>query len=234
MRAASSSGAVRSRRAWLLRHAPHTRALSSAPALTLAAHVQSRTEQLHEEVLSPLNTRLLGPLERRPFAEGVPLPFVLLLGNHSSGKSSFINYVLGRDVQATGVAPTDDGFTVIAPGEEDSDRDGPSVVGDPGFGFSPLRTFGPAFMNHFSLKVRASLATSDLLLVDSPGMIDSPGASSADLDGTSERGYDFMRVTRWLAEHADVILLFFDPDKPGTTGETLECLITSLATSEHK
>jgi len=31
-----------------------------------------------------------------------------------------------------------------------------------------------------------------------------------------------------------VILLFFDPDKPGTTGETLDCLTTSLAASEHK
>ena len=30
-----------------------------------------------------------------------------------------------------------------------------------------------------------------------------------------ERGYDFLGVVRWLAEHADVVLLFFDPDKPG-------------------
>jgi hypothetical protein len=30
-----------------------------------------------------------------------------------------------------------------------------------------------------------------------------------------------MAVTRWFAEHSDVILLFFDPDKPGTTGESL-------------
>lgn len=29
-------------------------------------------------------------------------PFVLLLGNHSSGKSSFINYLMGRKVQSTG------------------------------------------------------------------------------------------------------------------------------------
>ena len=30
---------------------------------------------------------------------------------------------------------------------------------------------------------------------------------------TAERGYDFLGVTKWLAERADVILLFFDPDK---------------------
>jgi len=41
--------------------------------------------------------------------------------------------------QATGVAPTDDGFTVIKPGAEDVDRDGASFVGDPAMGFAPLR-----------------------------------------------------------------------------------------------
>ena len=227
---------------------------SSASAGRSVAHVKQVTEDVHESILAPLNTRLQGPLERRPFTEGIPLPSVLLLGNHSSGKSSFINYVLGRDVQATGVAPTDDGFTVIAPGAEDADRDGPTFIGDPGFGFAPLRVFGPSFMSHFHLKVRSNLKT-QLLLIDSPGMIDSPASyspatnswgapgsgpspppplSSAVDWSTTERGYDFLRVTQWLAEHADVILLFFDPDKPGTTGETLQCLTTSLRHQEHK
>ena len=44
--------------------------------------------------------------------------------------------------QATGVAPTDDGFTVIKPGAEDVDRDGASFVGDPAMGFAPLRRHG--------------------------------------------------------------------------------------------
>ena len=62
-----------------------------------------------------------------------------------------------------------------------------------------------------------------------------PPTSTATAErSTAERGYDFLRVTRWLAEHSDVILLFFDPDKPGTTGETLECLTTSLSGMEHK
>ena len=138
---------------------PGIRGVASSSTRSKTEHVKQVTEELHETVLAPLNARVLGPLERRPFTEGIPLPFVLLLGNHSSGKSSFINYVLGREVQATGVAPTDDGFTVIAPGAEDADRDGPSFIGDPSLGFGELRKFGPQFMSHFHLKVRSSLQT---------------------------------------------------------------------------
>lgn len=50
----------------------------------------------------------------------------------------------------------------------------------------------------------------------------------------STRGYDFEGVVRWFAERADVILLFFDPDKPGTTGETLSILTNSLPGMDHK
>ena len=49
-----------------------------------------------------------------------------------------------------------------------------------------------------------------------------------------DRGYDFEGVCRWYAERADVILLFFDPDKPGTTGETLSILTNSLVGLDHK
>lgn len=41
-------------------------------------------------------------------------------------------------------------------------------------------------------------------------------------------------MCRWYAERADVILLFFDPDKPGTTGETLSILTNSLSGLDHK
>jgi hypothetical protein len=75
------------------------------------------------------------------------------------------------------------------------------------------------------------------MIVDSPGMIDSPKAKdpfgtnrSADMD----RGYDFESVVKWYAHRADVILLFFDPDKPGTTGETLTILTNALSGMDHK
>ena len=88
--------------------------------------------RLHKSAM-PLNSSLRGPLETNS-DKTTALPFVFLVGNHSSGKSSFINYVLGRRIQTAGVAPTDDCFTVIAPGAHDIDQDGPALIGDPDMG----------------------------------------------------------------------------------------------------
>ncbi|CAB9499840.1 EH domain-containing protein 2 [Seminavis robusta] len=205
--------------------------------------------------LMPLNEKLRGPLEQQQLtADGgvegtlignnTLLPFVFLVGNHSSGKSSFINYVMGRNVQTAGVAPTDDCFTIITAGPEDQDQDGPAFIyGNPAFGFNSLSQFGPTLIHHTQLKVRKDIRTTEFMMVDSPGMIDSPASmggmlqqgnpkdSSASL---MDRGYDFPGVVRWFAERADIVLLFFDPDKPGTTGETLSILLHSLGGMDHK
>ena len=165
-------------------------------------------------------------------------PFVLLLGNHSSGKSSFVNYLLNRKIQAMGVAPTDDCFTLIAPSDcQEIDRDGNSLVGDPDLGFTELKSFGPVLVHRTQLKIRMNTAVKNFMIVDSPGMIDSPLVKDHFGSGRHaimDRGYDFEAVCRWYAERADVILLFFDPDKPGTTGETLSILTNSLAGMDHK
>lgn len=222
--------------------------------------LMQQTSQLERQVLLPLNEKVIGPLDRKNKEEKLPsLPFVFLLGNHSSGKSTFINYLLQRQVQSTGVAPTDDGFTIIAPGSEDMDQDGPALVGDPDMGFSGLRSYGPALIQRTQLKVRRDINV-NFMLVDSPGMIDSPqsrhnvnsyyavpsalrnqpeaGSDQAltyrGSSASSDRGYEFPEVVRWYAERADVILLFFDPDKPGTTGETLSILTRSLVGMDHK
>ncbi|TYZ61252.1 hypothetical protein PybrP1_001093 [[Pythium] brassicae (nom. inval.)] len=265
MAMALAGGLVR-RRAVLVRRSPLS--LSSKPLSTLAPRaiedekwltLMRRTSALEAQVLLPLNERVLGPLDRRHKEEKLPaLPFVFLLGNHSSGKSTFINYILRREVQSTGVAPTDDGFTIIAPGSADLDQDGPALVGDPDLGFSGLRAYGPALVQRTQLKVRKGI-NANFMLVDSPGMIDSPksvhansyysvppslrSASPSALPSglpyrgsgdSSDRGYEFPEVVRWYAERADVILLFFDPDKPGTTGETLSILTSSLVGMDHK
>jgi hypothetical protein len=97
---------------------------------------------------------------------------------------------------------------------------GPSFIGDPDMGFSSLRMFGPQLIHHTQLKVRSNIAIKNFMIIDSPGMIDSPVVrnspySSAGAVASIDRGYDFETVCKWYAQRADVILLFFDPDKPG-------------------
>lgn len=190
------------------------------------------------ESVQGISDRWRGPLSESTQKNTV-LPFVFLLGNHSSGKSSFVNYITGRKVQTTGVAPTDDTFTIIVPGPSDMDRDGPAFIGDPDMGFSGLKSFGPQLIHHTQLKVRSNVdGMKDFMIVDTPGMIDSPmlrdHVGGTDKKAVMDRGYDFEGVCRWYAERADVILLFFDPDKPGTTGETLQVLTNSLTGLDHK
>lgn len=41
-------------------------------------------------------------------------------------------------------------------------------------------------------------------------------------------------ILGWFAQRADIVLVFFDPDKPGTTGETMSVLLNSLSGMDHK
>mmetsp|Transcript_132987 Transcript_132987/g.425362 ORF Transcript_132987/g.425362 Transcript_132987/m.425362 type:complete len:619 (-) Transcript_132987:8-1864(-) len=200
---------------------------------------------IQEQVIVPIDVRLPG----RPFEydlHSFPFtPMVLVIGNHSSGKSTFINRLLGVSTQETGVAPTDDGFTVLERRLTDSTEDGPTVFGCPeNRPFRELQRFGQAFSGHFRRKRKAlpdeATMPFGLQIVDTPGMIDLPVMGGPiDSDNPTGntvrgRGYNFVDVVRWWAKRADLILLLFDPDKPGTTGETLEVLTKSLAGLDHK
>ncbi len=229
-----------------MRHSSFLEALGfgKQPEAPTTEQLYREVRAIYTEVLSPLNAKLFGPLEKS--SEDIPpLPIVFVLGNHSSGKSSFINHVIGRKTQETGVAPTDDGFTLIVGGTRDVDQNGPAVVGDPTLGFGGLRQHGTALINHLHLKVRQGLKLSGVMIIDSPGMIDAPqtvaaatgasgGVAAAPDARTRDRGYDFGAVVKWMAERADVVLLFQDPAKPGTTGETLHIMTTALAGADYK
>jgi len=182
--------------------------------------------RIYRDAVDPLDDRYA--FERRP-GEGEISgpPMVLLLGNHSSGKSTFINHVLGAKIQKTGLAPTDDAFTVLAFGGQEEEREGQAVAANPSLPYGGLRSFGPELLSHFRLKLRPIPLLRDVTLVDSPGMIDAATEGSG-------RGYDFAGVVRWFAERADVVLVFFDPEKPGTTGETLQVFTQSLQGIDHK
>ena len=68
--------------------------------------LERNIQTLYDEVLRPLakRTEFELPMSQKD-APGVPT--VLFLGNHSSGKSSFINYLVEADVQDLGIAGQD-------------------------------------------------------------------------------------------------------------------------------
>ncbi len=191
----------------------------------VVADIAQSVEKLYEEVIDPIAQKF--EFERAPHkSERTAQPLVLFIGNHSSGKSTFINYLLGATVQKTGVAPTDDCFTIVTFGEKEADLQGPTITTDQTMAYTQLERLGPDFVRHLRMKLRNADILKGLSLVDTPGMIDSAGGKT--------RVYDFTAAVRWFAERADVVLFFFDPEKPGTTGETLEVLKVALLDLEHK
>jgi GTPase SAR1 family protein len=194
---------------------------------------------LQDTIVRPIDVRLPGQPFQHDLLVFPFVPSVLVCGNHSAGKSTFINELLGRKMQETGVAPTDDGFTILERSVSQFDEvdDGPTLLSCPqNRTFRELQRFGQPFWGHFRRKRLAlpedSKFPHGLQVIDTPGMIDMPIQSDQQVKGG--RGYNFIEVVRWFAKRADLILLLFDPDRPGTTGESLDVLTRSLAGLDHK
>ena len=188
--------------------------------------LERNVRSIYAKTLSLLASRYHYPL---PVSDrDVPgLPRVLFLGNHSSGKSSFINHIAGIEIQKSGLAPTDDGFTLVTYGEIEETLDGQTVVTHPDLDYQDMADLGPEFLSKLQYKTYPAEVLRHLTLIDSPGMIDSAS------DG-QHRGYDFRECVQRFAESADLILFFFDPDKPGTTGEAISTFTEQLVGLEHK
>ena len=59
-----------------------------------------------------------------------------------------INHLLGRGVQRTGIAPTDDGFTVLFHGDEEQSLDGKALTTHNALPMAELAKFGPGLIEH--------------------------------------------------------------------------------------
>jgi len=191
----------------------------------LLEEIAGEVEELYCNAVDPLRETFAW--ETRPSkGEIAGPPTVLVLGNHSSGKSTFINYLLGESIQKTGLAPTDDSFTILTHGQQE-EFEGKAIVSNPDLPYAGLEHFGGEFLSHLQMKRRPCEVLREVTLVDSPGMIDSAKSESG-------RGYEFLAAVRWFAVRSDIVLFFFDPDKPGTTGESLQAFTESLHGIHHK
>jgi GTP-binding protein EngB required for normal cell division len=133
---------------------------------------------------------------------------ILLLGQYSVGKTSFIRYIIGREFPGAriGPEPTTDRFNVVMGGTEDRIIPGNALAVDPAMPFTSLTRFGTEFLNKF----QASMCKSPTL--DKVYFVDSPGVLSGEKQKLG-RAYDFTKVVEWFAQRPDMILLLFDAHK---------------------
>jgi len=135
-------------------------------------------------------------------------PMVLVLGPYSTGKSTFIKHLLGRDYPGLNIGPepTTDRFVATIYADRDQRVPGNAAVADKDLPFDELSKFGNAFLQRFEVAKLSSQVLKSICMVDSPGVL-------AGEKQRIKRGYEFEDVAKWFADRSDLVLLLFDVSK---------------------
>ncbi|XP_044052788.1 uncharacterized protein si:dkey-98f17.5 [Siniperca chuatsi] len=144
------------------------------------------------KIASSLGVRLLPPRKKI---------IVMIMGNHSAGKSSFINWYVEEHIQKAGVAIETQGFTFITSGRKRESLTGNATLHLYPH-FRPLLEFN-GVMDYLSAEISTSKQKKFSLVtfVDTPGLV----------DGDMVYPFNVNSAITWLGEQADLVFVFFDP-----------------------
>ncbi|RHY74183.1 hypothetical protein DYB30_009224, partial [Aphanomyces astaci] len=141
---------------------------------------------------------------------------IMIIGNHSAGKSSFINWYVGEDIQRTGVAIETQGFTLITSGTK---RTLAPIKGESTLMLYPHLTplskqFGKSLVENLVTHVSTSTARHFKVVdfCDTPGLV----------DGDISYPFDVNAAIVAMAAHADLIFVFLDPMGQALCSRTMQ------------
>ena len=132
----------------------------------------------------------------------------MLVGNHSAGKSSFINWYIEENIQKAKVSIETVEINIIMQGNQKEELNGFNAVKmlpflqelvDP---VKKTERF-PALLENMSLKTSTSEAKNfqNVIFIDTPGLA----------DGNLRYKFDVEASFDWFAKQSDMILVFLDP-----------------------
>merc|ERR1719161_902218 len=195
--------------------------------------VELSSEELARTVVQKLKTlylKQIKPVERASFFSDIHLapmteseiearPQVLLIGQYSTGKTSFIKWLTNIDSPFFDIRPqpSTDKFMAIVHGDEEKVIKGDAATCLPQLPYQGLSRFGKAFLQRFEALVEPA----DIL--DHVTFVDTPGVLSGDKQRIS-RGYDFVQVCQFMAQRSDLIILLFDAHKLDISDELKEVI----------
>ncbi len=130
---------------------------------------------------------------------------VLIVGNHSAGKSSFINWYIDDRIQHTGVAIETQGFTMVTNGQKKTlaPIKGESSVLMYPFLLPLKEQFGKSLVENLNTVVSTSTSRQFPMVnfIDSPGLV----------DGDISYPFDVNEAIVAFADSADLVFVFMDP-----------------------
>lgn len=173
------------------------------------------TEHGLVKIANSLGVRLLPPRKKI---------IVMIMGNHSAGKSSFINWYVEEHIQKTGVAIETQGFTFITSGRKRESLTGNATLHLYPH-FRPLLEFKGA-LDYLSAEISTSKQKKFSLVtfIDTPGLV----------DGDMIYPFDVNSAITWLGQQSDLVFVFFDPMGQALCKRTLNIVEKLSETSGDK
>ena len=218
-----------------------TGAIASATMTTAQINdmIITGLKRVYKEKMRPLEfkTSFDRLQELKTDAEFEAKPSVLLVGQYSVGKTTFIRNLVGQDFgERIGPEPTTDRFITVFHSKESRVVPGNTLVMQADKPYRALSKFGVGFLDKFEGSGVPSKMLENVTLVDTPGILAGEkqvcilcrfdcsrfrhitcilpcGNLILDRFQKLGRGYEFKALVNWFADRSDMVLLLFDANK---------------------